>query len=439
MKAHENGVEDIILAREETSPEDIEGMNIARGILTVRGGMTSHAAVVARGMGTCCVSGCGDLIVDVNKSTGNVYGEEIKTVPASISGNFETFMNWADEVADLEVRTNADNPRDAKVARDFGAKGIGLCRTEHMFFDMMRIFNFRKMIVAPTLEKREEALDAILPYQKDDFKELFKVMDGYEVTIRFLDPPLHEFLPHTDDEIKALAKDLDMDFVALKNKVESLKEFNPMMGHRGCRLAVTYPEIAVMQTKAVIYSALEVEKEGIKVTPEIMIPLVGDVNELKYVKNIVTTTADKILADNNSDLTYKVGTMIEIPRAALLADQIAEEAEFFSFGTNDLTQMTYGFSRDDASKFLKDYYDKKIFTNDPFASLDTIGVGKLVKMATELGRSTRSDIKLGICGEHGGDPKSIAFCQKVGLNYVSCSPFRVPVARLAAARAKLEN
>ncbi len=459
MKAHENGVEDIILAREETSPEDIEGMNIARGILTVRGGMTSHAAVVARGMGTCCVSGCSDVVVDANKktlttkdgkvfkegdylsldgSTGNVYGEEIKTVPASISGNFETFMNWADEVADLEVRTNADNPRDAKVARDFGAKGIGLCRTEHMFFDSERIFNFRKMIVAPTKEKREEALDAILPYQKDDFKALFKVMDGYEVTIRFLDPPLHEFLPHTDYEIKALAKDLDMDFVALKNKVESLKEFNPMMGHRGCRLAVTYPEIAVMQTKAVITAALEVEKEGIKVTPEIMIPLVGDVNELKYVKNIVTTTADKILADNNSDLTYKVGTMIEIPRAALLADQIATEAEFFSFGTNDLTQMTYGFSRDDASKFLKDYYDKKIFTNDPFASLDTVGVGKLVKMAAELGRSTRSDIKLGICGEHGGDPKSIAFCQKVGLNYVSCSPFRVPVARLAAAQAAIK-
>ena len=460
MKAHDEGVEDIILAREETSPEDIEGMNIARGILTVRGGMTSHAAVVARGMGTCCVSGCSDVVVDVNKktlttkdgkvfkegdyisldgSTGNVYGEEIKTVPASISGNFETFMNWADEIADLEVRTNADNPRDAKVAREFGAKGIGLCRTEHMFFDSERIFNFRKMIVAPTLEKREEALDKILPYQKDDFKELFKVMDGYEVTIRFLDPPLHEFLPHTDDEIKALAKDLDMDFVSLKNKVESLKEFNPMMGHRGCRLAVTYPEIAVMQTKAVINAALEVEKEGIKVTPEIMIPLVGDVNELKYVKNIVVETADAIIKDNNSDLKYKVGTMIEIPRAAILADKIAEEAEFFSFGTNDLTQMTYGFSRDDASKFLSDYYEKKIFVNDPFASLDTVGVGKLVKMASELGRSTRSDIKLGICGEHGGDPKSIAFCQKVGLNYVSCSPFRVPVARLAAAQAKLEN
>ena len=460
MMAHDEGVEDIILAREETSPEDIEGMNIARGILTVRGGMTSHAAVVARGMGTCCVSGCSDVVVDVNKktlttkdgkvfkegdyisldgSTGNVYGEEIKTVPASISGNFETFMNWADEIADLEVRTNADNPRDAKVARDFGAKGIGLCRTEHMFFDMMRIFNFRKMIVAPTKEKREEALDKILPYQKEDFKALFKVMDGYEVTIRFLDPPLHEFLPHTDDEIKALAKDLEMDFNDLKNKVESLKEFNPMMGHRGCRLAVTYPEIAVMQTKAVINAALEVEKEGIKVTPEIMIPLVGDVNELKYVKNIVVETADAIIKDNNSDLKYKVGTMIEIPRAAILADKIAEEAEFFSFGTNDLTQMTYGFSRDDASKFLSDYYEKKIFVNDPFASLDTVGVGKLVKMASELGRSTRSDIKLGICGEHGGDPKSIAFCQKVGLNYVSCSPFRVPVARLAAARAKLEN
>ena len=460
MKAHEEGVEDIILAREETSPEDIEGMNIARGILTVRGGMTSHAAVVARGMGTCCVSGCGEIVVDItNKtlttkdgkiykegdyisldgSTGNVYGEEIKTVPAAISGNFEIFMNWADEIANLEVRTNADNPRDAKVAKDFGAKGIGLCRTEHMFFDSERIFNFRKMIVAPTKEKREEALDAILPYQKDDFKELFKVMDGYEVTIRFLDPPLHEFLPHTDSEIKDLAKDLDMKFSDLKNKVESLKEFNPMMGHRGCRLAVTYPEIAVMQTKAVINAALEVEKEGVKVTPEIMIPLVGDVNELKYVKNIVVETADAIINENNSDMKYKVGTMIEIPRAALLADKVATEAEFFSFGTNDLTQMTYGFSRDDAAKFLKDYYDKKIFTKDPFASLDQEGVGKLVKMATELGRSTRPDIKLGICGEHGGDPKSIEFCEKVGLDYVSCSPFRVPIARLAAARAKLNN
>ena len=460
MKAHESGVKDIILAREETSPEDIEGMNVARGILTVRGGMTSHAAVVARGMGTCCVSGCGDIVVDVNNktlttkdgniykegdfisldgSTGNVYGEEIKTVPASISGNFKTFMTWADEVATLEVRCNADNPRDAKVGYDFGAKGIGLCRTEHMFFDTTRIFNFRKMIVAPTKEKREEALAAILPYQKEDFKGLFRVMNGYDVTIRFLDPPLHEFLPHTDDEIKELAKDLKMSFVDLKNKVESLKEFNPMMGHRGCRLAITYPEIAVMQTKAVIMAALEVEKEGIKVTPEIMIPLVGDVKELKYVKNIVTTTADAIIKENNSDLEYKVGTMIEIPRAALLADEIAEEAEFFSFGTNDLTQMTYGFSRDDASKFLKDYYDKKIFTSDPFASLDQDGVGKLVKMGVELGKKTRGDIKLGICGEHGGDPKSIKFFNDVGLNYVSCSPFRVPVARLACAQAKLNN
>ena len=460
MKAHENGVEDIILAREETSPEDIEGMNVARGILTVRGGMTSHAAVVARGMGTCCVSGCSDLIVDANNKTlttkdgtvykegdylsldgtsGNVYGEEIKTVPASISGNFETFMNWADAIADLEVRCNADNPRDAKTARDFGAKGIGLCRTEHMFFDPERIFNFRKMIVAPTKEKREEALAKILPYQKEDFKGLFKVMDGYDVTIRFLDPPLHEFLPHTDEEIKELAKELEMEFTALKNKVESLKEFNPMMGHRGCRLTITYPEIAVMQTKAVINAALEVEKEGIKVTPEIMIPLVGDVSELKYVKKIVKETADKIIAANNSTLKYKVGTMIEIPRAALLADEIAEEAEFFSFGTNDLTQMTYGFSRDDASKFLKDYYEKKIFISDPFASLDQKGVGKLVSMATKLGRNTRPDIKLGICGEHGGDPKSIYFCHEIGLDYVSCSPFRVPIARLAAAKAKLTN
>ncbi len=460
IEASSNGVEDIILAREETSPEDIEGMNIARGILTVRGGMTSHAAVVARGMGTCCVSGCSSIVVDVNKKTlttkdgkvfkegdylsldgslGNVYGEEIKTVPASISGNFEIFMNWADEVADLEVRTNADNPRDAKVARDFGAKGIGLCRTEHMFFDSERIFNFRKMIVAKDKEQREMALEAILPYQQSDFEELFKVMNGYEVTIRFLDPPLHEFLPHTDDEIKALAKDLNMSFDELKTKVESLKEFNPMMGHRGCRLAITYPEIAVMQTKAVINAALKVGKEGILVTPEIMIPLVGDVNELKYIKDIVCETADSIINEAKSDMKYKVGTMIEIPRAALLADKVAEEAEFFSFGTNDLTQMTYGFSRDDASKFLSDYYEKKIFASDPFASLDTVGVGKLVSMAALLGRSTRPDIKLGICGEHGGDPKSIAFCQKVGLNYVSCSPFRVPVARLAAAQAKLEN
>ena len=459
LEASKRGVKDIILAREETSPEDIEGMNVAKGILTVRGGMTSHAAVVARGMGTCCISGCSDFVVDsVNKvlttsdgivykegdfisldgSTGLIYGEEIKTVPASISGVFETFMKWADDTASLEVRCNADNSHDAKAARDFGAKGIGLCRTEHMFFDPVRIFNFRKMIVSPTKEKREEALNEILPYQKDDFKNLFRIMDGFDVTIRFLDPPLHEFLPHTDEEIMELSKSLDISFNELKTKVLSLKEFNPMMGHRGCRLAVTYPEIAIMQTKAVIYSALEVEREGIKVTPEIMIPLVGDVKELKYVKDIVVETANKIISENNSSLKYKVGTMIEIPRAALLADKIAEEAEFFSFGTNDLTQLTYGFSRDDASKFLKDYYDKKIFLSDPFASLDQEGVGKLVSMASELGRRKRNDLKLGICGEHGGDPKSIAFCSKLGLNYVSCSPFRVPIARLAAAQAVIK-
>ncbi len=459
-KAYESGVKNIILAREETSPEDIEGMNIANGLLTVRGGMTSHAAVVARGMGTCCVSSCSDLIVDdINKtlkvktgevfkegdyisldgSTGYVYGEEIKNVPASISGDFKTFMDWADSFAKLKVKCNADNPKDAKVARDFGAMGIGLCRTEHMFFEPERIFNFRKMIIAPTKEKREEALNAILPYQKEDFKGLFRVMDGLDVTIRYLDPPLHEFLPKTDEEIEALAKELDVSFQELKDKVISLKEFNPMMGHRGCRLAITYPEIAIMQTKALISSAIEVEKEGISVHPFIMIPLVGDVNELKYIKNIVVEVADKLIADNNSKLKYEVGTMIELPRAALLADEIATEASFFSFGTNDLTQMTFGFSRDDAMKFLKDYYEKKIFTEDPFKTIDQKGVGSLIKLATNLGRKTRPDIDLGICGEHGGDPKSIKFCHDIGLDYVSCSPFRIPIARLAAARATLEK
>ena len=458
--AFNNGVKDIVLAREETSPEDIEGMNIARGILTVRGGMTSHAAVVARGMGTCCVSGCSDLVVDaVNKtlttkdgkvfkegdyisldgSTGNVYGKEIKTVPATISGEFKTFMEYADAIAKLKVKCNADNPSDAKVGYDFGAKGIGLCRTEHMFFDEERIFNFRKMIIADTKEQREEALDNILPYQKEDFKGLFRVMNGLDVTIRYLDPPLHEFLPKTDEEIKSLAKDLGVSFIDLKNKVESLKEFNPMMGHRGCRLAITYPEVAVMQTKAVIGAAIEVEKEGVVVKPEIMIPLVGDVSELKYVKNIVKEVADKLILDNNSNLKYKVGTMIELPRAALLADEIAEEAEFFSFGTNDLTQMTFGFSRDDASKFLDNYYDKKILTEDPFKTIDQNGVGKLVEVATILGKKTRSDIELGICGEHGGEAKSIEFFNKLGLDYVSCSPYRVPIARLAAAQASIKN
>ena len=445
IKMHEAGEKDLILARLETSPEDIEGMNLAHGILTVRGGMTSHAAVVARGMGTCCVSGCGDIIVDeenktlklkdgttfhegdyisLDGSTGNVYGEQIKTVEPEISGNFETIMEWADATRKLKIRTNADTPRDALQARKFGAEGIGLCRTEHMFFEEERIFNFRRMITATTLEVREEALE--------------RAMDGYTVTIRFLDPPLHEFLPHTDEEIKPLAESLGMTFEALKNRVESLKEFNPMMGHRGCRLAITYPEIAKMQTRAVIEAAINVQNEGKTVIPEIMIPLVGTVKELKYVKNIVVETANEIIKEKGADLKYEVGTMIEIPRAALTADEIAEEAEFFSFGTNDLTQMTFGFSRDDATKFLGDYYKKKILEQDPFATIDQTGVGKLVAMAAELGRKTRPNIHLGICGEHGGDPKSIDFCHRVGLDYVSCSPFRVPVARLAAAQAAIK-
>ena len=460
VNAKENGVKDTLLVRLETSPEDIEGMNSANGILTVRGGMTSHAAVVARGMGRCCVCGCGELIINednktittkdgtvykegdymsLDGSTGNVYGEEIKTVEPEISGDFETFMNWADAVRKLKVRTNADTPRDAKQARKFGAEGIGLCRTEHMFFEEDRIFNFRKMIAAETVSQREEALEKILPYQRGDFEELFRAMAPYSVTIRYLDPPLHEFLPHTDEEIKPLAESLGMTFEALIERVESLKVFNPMMGHRGCRLAVTYPEIAKMQTKAVIEAAINVNKEGLNVEPEIMIPLVGEVKELKYVKNIVCETADEIIKNSGVNLKYKVGTMIEIPRAALTADEIAKEAEFFSFGTNDLTQMTYGFSRDDASKFLKDYYDKQIFESDPFAKLDQVGVGKLVKMAVELGKQTRPDIHLGICGEHGGEPSSVEFCHKVGLDYVSCSPFRVPLARLASAQAAIKS
>ena len=456
MKAHENGEKDLLLVRLETSPEDIEGMNLAHGILTIRGGMTSHAAVVARGMGTCCVSGCGELQIDevektvttkdgktyhegdwmsLDGSTGNVYGEQIKTVDPEIAGDFETFMGWADSIRRLKVRTNADNPKDAKVARDFGAEGIGLCRTEHMFFDEERIFNFRRMITAETVEAREEALSKILPYQRDDFEQLFRVMDGYGVTIRFLDPPLHEFLPHTDEEIKPLAESLGMTFEALKARVESLKEFNPMMGHRGCRLAVTYPEIAKMQTRAVIEAAINVNKDGLNVEPEIMVPLVGDTNELKYVKNIVCETADSIIKENNVDLKYSVGTMIEIPRAALTADKIAEDAEFFSFGTNDLTQMTYGFSRDDAGKFLEDYYKRGIFESDPFAKVDQEGVGSLMKIAIEKGKKIRPEINLGICGEHGGDPSTVEFCHEIGLTYVSCSPYRVPLARLAAAQA----
>ena len=460
IEAHKNGEKDILLVRLETSPEDIEGMNLAHGVLTIRGGMTSHAAVVARGMGTCCVSGCGELRIDEEKktvttkdgkvykegdwmsldgSTGNVYGEQIKTVEPSITGDFETFMSWADRARKLKVRTNADTPKDALQAKKFGAEGIGLCRTEHMFFEEERIFNVRKMICADTVEDREKALEGILPYQRDDFEGLFRAMEGYGVNIRFLDPPLHEFLPHTDEEIKPLAKSLGMTFEALKNRVESLKEFNPMMGHRGCRLAITYPEIARMQTRAVIEAAIKVNKDGLNVKPEIMIPLVGDVKELKYVKNIVVETADEIIKKAGVKLEYHVGTMIEIPRAAITADKIAEEAEFFSFGTNDLTQMTYGFSRDDAGKFLEDYYKKGIFESDPFAKVDQEGVGELMKIAIEKGKKTRKDIKLGICGEHGGEPSTVEFCHNIGLTYVSCSPFRVPLARLAAAQAAVKE
>ncbi len=452
--------EQCLLVRLETSPEDIEGMNAANGILTLRGGMTSHAAVVARGMGRCCVSGCSDLIIDeeaktlstkdglvfnegdymsLDGTTGNVYGEQIKTVEPEISGEFGTFMSWADEVRTLRVRTNADTPRDAIQARKFGAEGIGLCRTEHMFFEESRIFNFRKMIVADSVEAREKALADILPSQRDDFEKLFTAMEGDPVVIRYLDPPLHEFLPHTDDEIKTLANDLGLSFEALKTRVDSLKEFNPMMGHRGCRLAVTYPEIAKMQTRAVIEAAINVNKQGMKIEPEIMIPLVGELKELQFVKNVVVETADAVIKENGVNLKYHVGTMIEIPRAALLADKIALEAEFFSFGTNDLTQMTFGFSRDDAGKFLEHYYDKNIFEFDPFAKIDQNGVGQLIQMAAEKGRQARPDIHLGICGEHGGEASSVEFCHKIGLDYVSCSPFRVPLARLAAAQAKVKE
>ena len=460
LKAYKAGEEKVLLVRRETSPEDIEGMNIAQGILTIHGGMTSHAAVVARGMGKCCITGCSNLIIDEAKktittesletfkegdfisldgSTGNVYGTSIKTEDAKISGDFETFMSWADEVRTLGVKVNADTKEEATVARNFGAEGIGLCRTEHMFFEPTRIFNFRKMIVASTKEEREKALNDILPYQRDDFYNLMKVMEGYDVTIRFLDPPLHEFLPKTNKDINELAHALKLSFDELKQRIESLKEFNPMMGHRGCRLAVTYPEIAVMQTKAVIEAAILLEKENIKATPEIMIPLIGDVNELKYVKNIIKEEADKLINEANSHIEYKIGTMIELPRACLIADSIAKEAEFFSFGTNDLTQLTYGFSRDDASKFLKDYYSKNIFESDPFATIDEEGVGSLVKMAVDKGKTVRKDISLGICGEHGGDPKTIDFCNRVGLTYVSCSPYRIPVARLAAAQAAIKS
>ena len=452
--------EKVVLVRLETSPEDIEGMIAAQGILTVRGGMTSHAAVVARGLGTCCVAGCGELKVDEEKrtlevggkvytdkdyisidgSTGNIYGEAIKTVTPEISGYFATFMSWADEIRKLQVRTNADTPRDTKQAVEFGAEGIGLCRTEHMFFDEDRIMPMREMIVAKTEEERRKALSKLLPMQKGDFKAMYEALEGRPATIRFLDPPLHEFVPHSDEEIRELAGQMSLDFEELKATVEGLHEFNPMLGHRGCRLAVTYPEIAEMQTRAIIEAAIEVKNEkGYDIVPEIMIPLVGEVKELKFVKDIVDSTAKAVMNEKGITIEYHVGTMIEIPRAALTADEIAKEAEFFSFGTNDLTQMTFGFSRDDAGKFLNDYYERKIYEQDPFAKLDQVGVGQLVKMAAEKGRATRPNIKLGICGEHGGDPSSIEFCHNVGLNYVSCSPFRVPLARLAAAQAQVKN
>ena len=451
----------VVLVRLETSPEDIEGMAVAQGIMTVRGGMTSHAAVVARGMGRCCVSGCGDVTINeeaktftvngqtfaegdyisLDGSTGCVYGCAVKTVPAQISGDFEKFMGWADARRTLKVRTNADTPKDAKQAVAFGAEGIGLVRTEHMFFEASRIRAMREMIVSKTEEQRRIALAKLLPMQRSDFEGIYEAMEGRSVTIRYLDPPLHEFVPQDPQEIAALAQDMNIDVNELNNVITSLHEFNPMMGHRGCRLSVTYPEIAEMQTTAVIEAAINVNARHPEyhIVPEIMIPLVGDVEELKYVKNIVTATADKIIAEKGVDLKYMIGTMIEIPRAALLADEIAKEAQFFSFGTNDLTQMTFGFSRDDAGAFLGDYYDKKIYEHDPFARLDQKGVGKLVKMAVELGKSVRPDIKLGICGEHGGDPATIEFCHRVGLTYVSCSPYRVPIARLAAAQAAIIN
>ncbi len=450
----------VILVRLETSPEDIEGMHVSEGILTVRGGMTSHAAVVARGMGACCVSGCGDIDMheeegyftvgdkrynrgdwlSLDGSTGSVYGEKINTVPAEISGNFERFMKWADERRSLMIRTNADTSRDAMQAVKFGAEGIGLVRTEHMFFEGDRIKAVREMIVSNTVEQRKHALDKLLPMQRGDFEEIYEAMEGRPVTIRYLDPPLHEFLPKTSYDIAQLAKDMGIALEELRSVITSLHEFNPMMGHRGCRLAISYPEIAEMQTTAVIEAAINVQNRHPEwnIVPEIMIPLVGDKAELAFVKKIVVSTADKIIAEKNMDMKYKVGTMIEIPRAALLADEIASEAEFFSFGTNDLTQMTFGFSRDDAGGFLNDYYEKKIFESDPFAHLDQKGVGKLIQMATKLGRSVRPDIKLGICGEHGGDPASIEFCHRTGLNYVSCSPYRVPIARLAAAQAAIK-
>ncbi len=460
VAAFKNGEKKVILVRLETSPEDIEGMHVSQGILTGRGGMTSHAAVVARGMGTCCVAGCGEIKINeeekyfidkngkkyaegdwisLDGSAGNVYGEQLPTIEPEMTGDFSTLMGWADELRTLKVRTNADTPKDAAQAMKFGAEGIGLCRTEHMFFEPDRIPAMREMIIARSEEQRRKALDKLLPMQRSDFEGLFREMKGYPVTIRLLDPPLHEFLPQAEEDIQALAKEMGLTFQDLKAIVADLHEFNPMMGHRGCRLAVTYPEIAEMQTRAIIEAAINVNKAGMSVVPEIMIPLVGEIKELKYVKDVCVKTAEEVIAKAGVKLDYKMGTMIEIPRAALTADEIAKEAEFFSFGTNDLTQMTFGFSRDDAGKFLEEYYNKKIYESDPFARLDQIGVGKLIKMAAELGRQTRPDIKLGICGEHGGDPSSVEFCHKIGLNYVSCSPFRVPIARLAAAQAAVKK
>ena len=457
--AHEKG-ERVVLVRLETSPEDIEGMHAAEGILTVRGGMTSHAAVVARGMGTCCVSGCGEISINeeekvfelggheyhegdyisLDGSTGKIYDGDIKTQEASISGNFSRIMGWADSFRKLKVRTNADTPEDAANAVKYGAEGIGLCRTEHMFFNPDRIPKIRRMILSRTVQEREKALNELIPYQKGDFKGIYEAMEGRPVTIRFLDPPLHEFVPTEQADIDDLAVNMMMTAEQVQEVCDSLHEFNPMMGHRGCRLAVTYPEIARMQTRAVMEAAIEVKQEkGYDIVPDIMIPLVGEKKELKYVKDVVVETAEQVKKEMNSDITYHIGTMIEIPRAALLADEIAEEAEFFSFGTNYLTQMTFGFSRDDAGKFLGEYYKKKIYESDPFARLDQNGVGQLIQMAAEKGRKTRPDIKLGICGEHGGDPSSVEFCHKIGLSYVSCSPFRVPIARLAAAQAAISN
>ena len=460
VELKKEGVEGLVLVRTETSPEDIEGMHSCNGVLTVRGGMTSHAAVVARGMGTCCVAGCGEIIVNdeekyftdsegnkyvegdnisLDGATGNVYGEKIKTVGASVSGNFATIMEWADKYRQLEIRANADTPSDAKQAYNFGAEGIGLCRTEHMFFVSQRIFIMREMILAKTTEQREKALDKLLPMQRYDFEGLFREMKGYPVTIRLLDPPLHEFLPTEEDEIKKLAKDMKTTIKEMQETITELQEFNPMMGHRGCRLSVSYPEITKMQTRAIIEAAIIVQNEGIKVAPEIMIPLIGDVKELKYVKGLIVEEAQKVFNEKKTNLKYTIGTMIEVPRAALLAGEIAKEVEFFSFGTNDLTQMTFGFSRDDAGKFLNDYYDKKIYDYDPFQRIDEPGVGKLLQMAAWCGRETNPKLELGICGEHGGNPATIEFCQKSGLNYVSCSPFRVPIARLAAAQAVLKD